>query len=258
MPDFASNPSFVGPLPEPSDQYEGQPTKVAMTEAQRANGFVPDQPIAAEHLNAELNALSARAAGSVPYTPVESDRWLDPDPTQVAEALDALARKPEYKSGGARSSVSFSTAPLTGATFYSHANWTSQVSGACRFEGLLIFNRSDTTPVDCIVELLLNDAVQAALTIPMPTVLGARSTKVTGFVSSLGFPLGSTAASTKFLGNLHAFGPAGEAATARYNDAEAVTIDASVPVQVRVQARMSIVQAGVTIAWLHPMMHRVS
>jgi hypothetical protein len=59
MPDFASNSTYVGPLPEPSEEYEDGPTKVAMTGAQRANGFIPDQPIAAEHLNYELNALTA-------------------------------------------------------------------------------------------------------------------------------------------------------------------------------------------------------
>lgn len=98
MPDFASNETFVGPLPEPSDQYEGQPTKVAMTEAQRANGFVPDQPIAAEHLNAELHAISAdvaelqsRQAPDLPYEPSDPAAWQDPDPVHVAAGLDALA-----------------------------------------------------------------------------------------------------------------------------------------------------------------------
>jgi len=64
MSDFASNANFVGPLPAESVEYEGLPTKVAMTAAQRANGFVPEQPIAAEHLNAELNQLTKLQAGS--------------------------------------------------------------------------------------------------------------------------------------------------------------------------------------------------
>lgn len=59
MTDFASNPVYVGPLPAQSVEYEGEPTKVEMTAAQRANGFVPELPVAAEHLNFELNRLTA-------------------------------------------------------------------------------------------------------------------------------------------------------------------------------------------------------
>jgi hypothetical protein len=55
MVDFASNALYIAPVVEP---YLGEPTKVAPTDAQRANGFVPEQPFAAEHLNYELNLLS--------------------------------------------------------------------------------------------------------------------------------------------------------------------------------------------------------
>jgi len=56
MPDFASNTNFIAPVVAP---YLGVATKVAMTAAQRANGFVPGKPIAAEHLNSELNLINA-------------------------------------------------------------------------------------------------------------------------------------------------------------------------------------------------------
>lgn len=56
MADFASNPTFIAPVVAP---YLGEATKVAMTEAQRANGFVPGQPVAVEHLNHEFNAITA-------------------------------------------------------------------------------------------------------------------------------------------------------------------------------------------------------
>ncbi len=61
MNSFASNESFVAPVEEP---YLGEATKVAMTAAQRANGFMPGTPIAVEHLNYELAALGAAIEGS--------------------------------------------------------------------------------------------------------------------------------------------------------------------------------------------------
>jgi hypothetical protein len=64
MPEFASNAVFIAPAEEP---YLGEATKVAMTADQRANGFIPEKPIAAEHINHELNALTTRA------TTVEAD-----------------------------------------------------------------------------------------------------------------------------------------------------------------------------------------
>ena len=62
MTAFASNLVFTAPLPPTSEEYEGELTKVAMTLAQRANGFVPEAPVAAEHLNYELNAITADVA----------------------------------------------------------------------------------------------------------------------------------------------------------------------------------------------------
>lgn len=98
MSDFASNPTFVD-LPPGAEAYEGEATKVAMTEAQRANGFIPEQPIAAEHLNAELAAITsnvetllARDASDVSYDPAELGDW-NPNPDNVAEALDGLAAR---------------------------------------------------------------------------------------------------------------------------------------------------------------------
>src|SRR5688572_2218153 len=59
MTAFASNANYVGPLPAAAADYEGEPTKVAMTEDERANGFVPELPVAAEHLNHELNQITS-------------------------------------------------------------------------------------------------------------------------------------------------------------------------------------------------------
>lgn len=83
MPDFATNPNYIAPVVAP---YLGEPTKVAMTEAQRANGFVPGQPFAAEHLNHELNAITARATALEPLL----------DRTTALEALLNRGRTVEH------------------------------------------------------------------------------------------------------------------------------------------------------------------
>lgn len=117
MTAFASNPNYIAPVAAP---YLGQPTKVAPTAAQRANGFVPGQPVAAEHVNYELHKLSKGLPDAIEASALCN---LEERTSGVATQLNAVcwdAQNAQFVAVGASGVIL--TSP--------HGNtWTSQTSG---------------------------------------------------------------------------------------------------------------------------------